>query len=91
LLEPASDAAFVLVPGGGVEPPRGVNLGGFWGHGNELRASIPECAWMRRTRFSAICKLRSSTWEMCHVRHVPVTTASQRNIWAEPARLPWDG
>jgi len=29
LLEPASDAAFVLVPGGGVEPPRGVNLGGF--------------------------------------------------------------
>ena len=28
-LEPASDAAFVLVPGGGVEPPRGVNLGGF--------------------------------------------------------------
>jgi len=29
LLKPASDAACVLVPGGGVEPPRGVNLGGF--------------------------------------------------------------
>ena len=29
LLEPVSDAVFVLVPGGGVEPPRGVNLGGF--------------------------------------------------------------
>jgi len=91
LLEPASDAAFVLVPGGGVEPPRGVNLGGFWGHGKGLRASIPDCAWVRRTRVPAVCKLRSSTWEMCHVRHVPVTTASQRNICAEPARLPWDG
>jgi hypothetical protein len=29
LLESASDAGFGLVPGGGVEPPRGVNLGGF--------------------------------------------------------------
>ncbi len=28
-LKPASDAATVVVPGGGVEPPRGVNLGGF--------------------------------------------------------------
>jgi len=28
-LEHASDAVFALVPGGGVEPPRGVNLGGF--------------------------------------------------------------
>jgi len=82
LLEPASDAAFVLVPGGGVEPPRGVNLGGFWGHGNGLRANTHDYSWVRRTRFSATCKLRSSTWGICCVRHVPVTTASQRNICA---------
>jgi len=83
-LEPASRAGFGLVPGGGVEPPRGVNLGGFWGHGNGLRANVLDYAWVRRTRFSAICKLRFSTWEMCQVRHVPVTTASQRKIRAEP-------
>ena len=30
-----------------------------------------------RTRFSATCKLRSSTWEICCVRHAPVTAPSQ--------------
>jgi len=49
-LEPASDAVFVLVPGGGVEPPRGVNLGSLCREWERVSMTRQSRSWIKRTK-----------------------------------------
>jgi len=73
LLEPVSDAAFVLVPGGGVEPPRGVNLGGFW----VQPVIFPNTSFSICSSYLHHFK-RADRWGSVRSRHDPVV-----RVWAE--------